>query len=103
MLPPGLREVERARADGHGEAAYASQSRATVPGDPRAALDAAPGARDFFDTLGIRDPRLSAGSAAAGRPLEPADAHRAGGADCGPSAPRSGGPAVRQADRQTGR
>lgn len=51
MRPAGLREVERARADGRWEAAYAAQSEATVPDDLRAALDAAPQARDFFATL----------------------------------------------------
>ncbi|MFJ5559405.1 YdeI family protein [Streptomyces sp. NPDC093250] len=55
MRPPGLREVERAQADGRWEAAYGSQSKATVPDDLRAALDAAPGARDFFNTLDSRN------------------------------------------------
>ncbi|MET7291326.1 YdeI/OmpD-associated family protein [Streptomyces griseoloalbus] len=55
MRPSGLREVERARADGRWEAAYASQSTATVPDDLRAALDAAPAARDFFATLDGRN------------------------------------------------
>jgi uncharacterized protein YdeI (YjbR/CyaY-like superfamily) len=51
MRPAGLREVERARADGRWEAAYAAQSRATVPDDLRAALDAVPAARAFFAAL----------------------------------------------------
>ncbi|KOT40548.1 hypothetical protein ADK41_12430 [Streptomyces caelestis] len=55
MRPSGLREVERARADGRWEAAYASQSTATVPDDLRAALDAAPAAGDFFGTLDSRN------------------------------------------------
>ncbi|KES07840.1 hypothetical protein BU52_07920 [Streptomyces toyocaensis] len=55
MRPPGLREVERARADGRWEAAYASPRTAVVPDDLRAALDAAPGARDFFATLDSRN------------------------------------------------
>lgn len=55
MRPSGLREVERARADGRWEAAYASQSTATVPDDLRAALDAVPAARDFFGTLDSRN------------------------------------------------
>ncbi|WP_030857512.1 YdeI/OmpD-associated family protein [Streptomyces sp. NRRL S-37] len=55
MRPSGLREVERARADGRWEAAYASQSTATVPDDLRAAMDAAPGAADFFGTLDSRN------------------------------------------------
>ncbi|MGW4023140.1 YdeI/OmpD-associated family protein [Streptomyces sp. NPDC005009] len=55
MRPPGLREVEKARADGRWEAAYASPSTATVPDDLRAALDAAPGAGDFFGALDSRN------------------------------------------------
>lgn len=56
MREAGLREVERARADGRWEAAYASQSTATVPDDLRTALDAAPqSARDFFATLDSRN------------------------------------------------
>jgi uncharacterized protein YdeI (YjbR/CyaY-like superfamily) len=35
MRPAGLREVEKAKADGRWEAAYASQSKATVPDGPR--------------------------------------------------------------------
>ncbi|MEV8596933.1 YdeI/OmpD-associated family protein [Streptomyces sp. NPDC052012] len=56
MRPAGLREVERAKADGRWESAYASQSTATVPDDLRAALDAAPqSARDFFAALDSRN------------------------------------------------
>ncbi|MER6856443.1 YdeI/OmpD-associated family protein [Streptomyces pilosus] len=55
VRPPGLREVERARADGRWEAAYASRSRATVPDDPRAAPDAVPGAAAFSGTLDSRN------------------------------------------------
>ncbi|GGW70699.1 hypothetical protein GCM10010503_54980 [Streptomyces lucensis JCM 4490] len=55
MRPAGLREVEQARADGRWEAAYPAQSRATVPDDLRAALDAVPAARDFFATLDSRN------------------------------------------------
>jgi uncharacterized protein YdeI (YjbR/CyaY-like superfamily) len=51
MTPRGLAEVERARADGRWDAAYSSQSRAAVPDDLAAALDATPGAREFFDSL----------------------------------------------------
>ncbi len=51
MRPAGLREVERARADGRWEAAYEPQSAATVPDDLRAALDANPAAEAFFTTL----------------------------------------------------
>lgn len=56
MRPAGLREVERAKADGRWEAAYASQRTAAVPEDLRAALDAASaGAREFFDSLDSRN------------------------------------------------
>src|SRR5262249_3524739 len=51
LRPAGLEQVERARADGRWEAAYESQSRATVPEDLQRALDASPGAREFFGTL----------------------------------------------------
>ncbi|MFI5972481.1 YdeI family protein [Streptomyces sp. NPDC051452] len=55
MRPAGLREVEKAKADGRWEAAYSSQSKATVPDDLQSALDAAPAARDFFATLDSRN------------------------------------------------
>ncbi len=51
MRPAGLREVERARSDGRWHAAYESQSRATVPPDLQAALDASPAAAAFFSGL----------------------------------------------------
>ena len=51
MAPPGMREVEQARADGRWDAAYASQSAATVPDDLQQALDADPAARTFFESL----------------------------------------------------
>lgn len=51
MRPPGLREIERAKADGRWAAAYESPSKATVPADLQAALDANPAAREFFATL----------------------------------------------------
>jgi uncharacterized protein YdeI (YjbR/CyaY-like superfamily) len=51
MMPAGTRAVESARADGRWDAAYDSQSNATVPDDFQAALDANPAARDFFATL----------------------------------------------------
>jgi uncharacterized protein YdeI (YjbR/CyaY-like superfamily) len=51
MHPAGLREVERARADGRWEAAYDSHSTATVPPDLQAALDANPAAAAFFAGL----------------------------------------------------
>jgi uncharacterized protein YdeI (YjbR/CyaY-like superfamily) len=51
MRPDGLREVERARADGRWEQAYESQSRVTVPEDLARALAANERARAFFATL----------------------------------------------------
>lgn len=51
MRPAGLAEVERARADGRWDAAYAPPSAITVPPDLRAALDAHPPADAFFATL----------------------------------------------------
>nr|WP_037870943.1 YdeI/OmpD-associated family protein [Streptomyces sp. SPB074] len=55
MRPAGQREVDKAKKDGRWEAAYAAQSKATVPDDLQSALDAAPGARDFFATLDSRN------------------------------------------------
>jgi uncharacterized protein YdeI (YjbR/CyaY-like superfamily) len=51
MQPAGLAEVERARADGRWQSAYHSARTALVPPDLRAALDANPGAKAFFETL----------------------------------------------------
>ncbi|MGO4381257.1 YdeI/OmpD-associated family protein [Pseudoduganella sp. RAF53_2] len=51
MREPGMREIERAKADGRWEQAYDSWSAATVPGDLQAALDASPKAKKFFATL----------------------------------------------------
>jgi uncharacterized protein YdeI (YjbR/CyaY-like superfamily) len=52
MKPSGLAEVERAKTDGRWDAAYDPPSRATVPDDLQAALDAAsPAARGFFAGL----------------------------------------------------
>ena len=51
MRPAGLAEVERAKADGRWDAAYDPPSRATVPEDLQAALDARPGAAAFFAGL----------------------------------------------------
>ena len=52
MRPAGLREVERARADGRWDEAYDSPTTATVPDDFRKALDAEPAAKQFFESLG---------------------------------------------------
>ena len=51
MQPAGLREVERAKADGRWDAAYDSPRAATVPEDLQRALDADPVAAAFFATL----------------------------------------------------
>lgn len=51
MRPPGLAEIDRAKADGRWEAAYDSPRTATVPDDLAAALAADPAAAAFFETL----------------------------------------------------
>ena len=51
MRPPGLAEVERAKADGRWDAAYDSPSTATVPDDLERALARNKKAREFFATL----------------------------------------------------
>jgi uncharacterized protein YdeI (YjbR/CyaY-like superfamily) len=51
MRPPGMAEVEAAKADGRWDAAYASQKEATVPADLAAALAASPVASSAFDSL----------------------------------------------------
>lgn len=55
MRPSGLAEVERAKADGRWDAAYAPPSRMTVPDDLRAALDADPGAAAAFEMIDGRN------------------------------------------------
>ncbi len=51
MKPAGLREVEKAKADGRWEAAYDSHRTASVPDDLRRALCKNRGAGEFFATL----------------------------------------------------
>jgi len=51
MQPAGAAAVEAARADGRWDAAYEPQSRATVPPDLQAALDANPEAAAFWKDL----------------------------------------------------
>ncbi|MDQ4091231.1 MAG: YdeI/OmpD-associated family protein [Actinomycetota bacterium] len=51
MQPAGMREVERARADGRWDAAYDPPSTAAVPDDLQRALDDNPAAASFFATL----------------------------------------------------
>jgi uncharacterized protein YdeI (YjbR/CyaY-like superfamily) len=55
MKPAGLREVERAKADGRWDAAYAGQRTATIPDDLRQALEHNDRARTFFATLDSRN------------------------------------------------
>ena len=55
MKPAGLREVERARADGRWEAAYDAPSTATVPEDLRRELEKNEKAREFFSELDGRN------------------------------------------------
>ena len=51
MKPAGQAEIDRAKADGRWDAAYAPQSKADVPDDLEKALDAKPAAKAFFATL----------------------------------------------------
>jgi uncharacterized protein YdeI (YjbR/CyaY-like superfamily) len=51
MMPAGLAEVERARADGRWDAAYAGASTITVPPDLAAALAEDPAAASAFEGL----------------------------------------------------
>jgi uncharacterized protein YdeI (YjbR/CyaY-like superfamily) len=51
MRPAGATQLERARADGRWQAAYAGQRTAELPDDLRLALAANPPARAFFDGL----------------------------------------------------
>lgn len=51
MREAGMKEIERAKADGRWDAAYQPQSKMTVPEDLQAALDANPEAAEFFKTL----------------------------------------------------
>ena len=55
MRHAGLREVERAKADGRWEAAYDAQSTATVPEDMRRELERNQRALEFFSKLDSRN------------------------------------------------
>ncbi|HEX2181278.1 MAG TPA: YdeI/OmpD-associated family protein [Rubrobacteraceae bacterium] len=55
MKPAGLREVERARADGRWDAAYDAPSTAQVPDDLLRELEKNDPAREFFETLDGRN------------------------------------------------
>lgn len=55
MTPHGQRQVDAAKADGRWDSAYAPirlATRATLPADLRAAIEASPRARKTFKTLG---------------------------------------------------
>ena len=55
MKPPGQRQIDAARADGRWDAAYApvrAATRASIPDDLRAAIEADPRALRTFQTLG---------------------------------------------------
>ena len=55
MKPAGLAAIDNAKQNGRWDAAYDSQSKATVPPDFEAALDASPRAKAFFATLESRN------------------------------------------------
>ena len=55
MKAAGLREVERAKADGRWDAAYDAPSTATVPDDLRRELEKNEKAREFFSELDGRN------------------------------------------------
>jgi uncharacterized protein YdeI (YjbR/CyaY-like superfamily) len=51
MQPAGQAEVDKARADGRWQQAYAGQRASEVPADLRAALEQNPAAAEFFTTI----------------------------------------------------
>jgi uncharacterized protein YdeI (YjbR/CyaY-like superfamily) len=51
MKPAGLREIERAKADGRWDRAYDGQRTSVVSDEFQKALDASPQAKQFFDSL----------------------------------------------------
>jgi uncharacterized protein YdeI (YjbR/CyaY-like superfamily) len=55
MKPAGLREIERAKADGRWAAAYEPPSTATIPDDLQAELAKSDRAGEFFATLDSRN------------------------------------------------
>jgi uncharacterized protein YdeI (YjbR/CyaY-like superfamily) len=55
MKDSGLREMQRAKADGRWERAYDSPRNATIPEDFQAALDKSAKAKAFYATLESRN------------------------------------------------
>jgi uncharacterized protein YdeI (YjbR/CyaY-like superfamily) len=55
MQPAGMRAIDQAKHDGRWEAAYAPQSKATVPEDLQSVLDRSPRAKRYFDQLDSRN------------------------------------------------
>jgi uncharacterized protein YdeI (YjbR/CyaY-like superfamily) len=55
MHPAGIREVERAKADGRWAAAYASQANAVIPPELERLLRKSAKARKFFESLDSRN------------------------------------------------
>jgi uncharacterized protein YdeI (YjbR/CyaY-like superfamily) len=55
MKPAGLREIERAKADGRWDAAYDPQRTVSIPEDLQRELDLDQRARDFFVSLDARN------------------------------------------------
>ena len=55
MQATGLAEVDRAKADGRWDAAYAGSKTIELPAELRAALDAEPAAAAFFETLNAQN------------------------------------------------
>ncbi len=55
MKPAGLREVERAQADGRWDAAYASQATAAIPPELERRFRKSAKARKFFESLDSRN------------------------------------------------
>jgi uncharacterized protein YdeI (YjbR/CyaY-like superfamily) len=51
MMPSGIAEVERAKADGRWEAAYDSPKNTVIPEDFLKRLEQDPKAKAFFETL----------------------------------------------------
>lgn len=55
MRPAGMKEIKQAKLDGRWQAAYPSQSKASVPDDLQSALDHNPDAKRHFDQLDSRN------------------------------------------------